>query len=177
MIEWRDIEGYEGRYQVSSDGQVRSMNRTLTAVNRWGTVNERTYPGKVLRPRVLRNLYLGISLGSKSKCYMVHRLVAIAFIPNLNRKGQVNHLNGNRSDNRVENLEWVTCSENHKHSYDNLKRKKHSLTEQVVFIKDGVELFFESMLAAAKNLGITPGSVSSAVRRNHKCLGYEVKIK
>lgn len=176
-VDWVDIDGFEGLYQISNDGQVRSVNRTLAVANRWGTITERAMVGKSLKPRQLTNGYLGISLGANSKCHLIHRLVASAFIENNANKPQVNHMNGDRKDNRAANLEWVTCSENHKHSYAKLNRKKHTLTKAVVFIGHDGELFFESILAAANYFEVSAGSISSALLRNHKCLGYEVKLQ
>ncbi len=101
---WRDIQGFEGAYQVSSLGNVRSLERH---VNTWNAY--KTLKTQFLKP-CKRNGYLYVSLQRKQ--YAVHRLVAEAFIPNPENKPQVNHKNENKSDNRAENLEWVTAKEN-----------------------------------------------------------------
>lgn len=154
---WRDIPGAgkRHRYQVSACGQVRNADT-----------------GLVLRPQRCSNGYRIVNLGRGSR-HLVHRLVAVAFVggdPAL----QVNHKNGDRSDNRAENLEWLSCSENHRHSYRELARKQHGSTRRVAVSKGGVSQTFESELAAAQHLGVVPGSVASAVTRNHKCKGHEV---
>ncbi len=99
---WRDIEGYEGLYSVSVNGEIYShiSNKKLKAV------------------KYARN-YLGVNLykNKKHKSQMVHRLVAKAFISNPKNKPEVNHIDGDPSNNNVENLEWVTPSENVIHSY------------------------------------------------------------
>ena len=107
MEEWKDIKGYEGRYQVSSMGRVKSN------LKHQGT-NER-----ILKSLLCGSEYHRVGLCKKLelKCLLIHRLVAIAFIPNPKNKPQVNHKNGIKKDNRIDNLEWVTCSENHKHAF------------------------------------------------------------
>jgi hypothetical protein len=98
MEQWRSIPGYEGIYQVSSEGRVKNAY------------------GHVLKPEMARNGYKRIKFFDKKK-FQVHRLVALAFIPNPDNKEVVNHKNGIKTDNRVENLEWNTWSENVKHAY------------------------------------------------------------
>lgn len=123
---WKDVEGYEGRYQVSSLGNVKSLSRLVGGKpGRGGSkkINER-----VLKFGVGKTGYLSVSLrdGSSSKGCYVHRLVAQAFIPNPENKPTVNHKNGIKSDNAAHNLEWSTFSENTQHGYKTglLKCKK-----------------------------------------------------
>ena len=154
---WRDIAGFEGRYQISDRGRVFSVrSQRCLALNK------------------CTNGYSRIDLGRDHHA-LVHRLVAKAFVPGWHEGLEVNHKNGNRADNRAENLEWVTRGENHAHSYRELNRKKHALT-RLVCLRDaaGALLQFASGLEAARHLGVSPGSVSSAVLRGHRCRGYEV---
>ena len=100
--EWRDIEGYEGIYQVSNLGQVRSLNyRRMDKV-------------KILKLIKDKENYLltHLSNNGERKTYKVHRLVAKTFIPNPNSKPQVDHIDTNSSNNKVFNLQWVTGKEN-----------------------------------------------------------------
>lgn len=101
---WKDIEGYEGLYQVSNQGNVRSLER----IDSLG----RLVKGKILKPWISKNGYIMIKLGRSHRHLLVHRLVAIAFIPNPYNKPQVDHINGDRSNNSVSNLRWVTQTEN-----------------------------------------------------------------
>lgn len=97
---WKDVVGYEGLYQVSNLGRVkRNRHIKSTSLDRGG--------------------YVTVSLCKKSnqKTLKMHRLVALSFIPNPLRKKTVNHIDGNKKNNCVDNLEWSTYSENHKHAY------------------------------------------------------------
>lgn len=107
MVEWRDVVGYEGLYQVSNLGQVRSLPRN-------GTRKE----PHVLQPNISRWGYYKLSLSKedKLKYVVVHRLVAEAFLPNPDQKPCVNHIDCNKKNNNVSNLEWVTYKENRDHA-------------------------------------------------------------
>ncbi len=122
---WKDVIGYEGYYQISNKGNVRSLDRFDGVHDRRGTV---------IIPNLKRNGYLQVGLRKHRtrKWVGVHRLVAIHFIENPNNKPQVNHIDGNKQNNTVENLEWVTAKENQNHAVkiglrDNMpKGEKHS---------------------------------------------------
>ena len=115
MEQWRDIAGFEGLYQVSDLGRFRSFDK-IRAIGR----GQRLIPGRVLKPTLGFSGYWVLSLSDHSRQkrqYRAHRLIAQAFIPNPNKKPEINHKNGNRADNRLDNLEWVTASENHQHAF------------------------------------------------------------
>lgn len=139
MGEWRDISGFEGRYQVSSAGQVRSLDRVLSG--KTGAPGRRL-TGRELKLARCTNGYLRVWLG-KGAARLVHRLVASAFVSGFEEWLEVNHKNGIRADNRAENLEWVTRGENHRHSYRELSRKSHSLALPIIGIslQDGSGLW------------------------------------
>ncbi|MGE7828976.1 NUMOD4 domain-containing protein [Paenibacillus sp. NPDC093718] len=112
MEVWKDVNGYEGAYQVSDQGRVRSLDRTFTYL-RNGMEVTRKKRGKVLSPSANHNGYLSVML-SGSRQY-VHRLVAQAFLPNDDKLPEVNHLNAVRGDNRLCNLEWCSRMDNVKY--------------------------------------------------------------
>lgn len=102
-MEWRPVKGYEGVYEISSDGQVM---RCLTK--------------KILKPGVATIGYLVVSLwkNNKGKTHYIHRLIAEHFIDNPMNLATVNHIDGNKLNNEISNLEWSSYSENNKHAYD-----------------------------------------------------------
>jgi hypothetical protein len=139
---WKDIEGYEGYYQVSNLGRVKGVERkVLHPRKEFCIISE-----KLLKPQKTKNGYLVLKLHKDSiyKRMFVHRLVAIAFIENNNDLKDVNHINGIKTDNRIQNLEWCTKSQNQYHSYRiglrnklfGCKNGRSKLTEdQVYFLK------------------------------------------
>lgn len=114
---WKPVIGFESSYEVSSLGRVKSVMRII--VDRKCV---RIFKGKILKPTEHNGkqpyFYVSLSNGGKIRKYLVHRLVAEAFIPNPLCKEQVNHIDGNPQNNSVENLEWCTNSENTQHAYD-----------------------------------------------------------
>ena len=124
MIEevWRDINGYEGYYQVSSEGRVKSLERTF--INKSG--RKRTVKERILKPAFDGWGYLIVTLcaGGKRKNLMVHRLVCEAFNDNRDEKPEVNHINEIKTDNRACNLEWCTRRENLNHGTRNERSAK-----------------------------------------------------
>lgn len=112
--EWEDVEGYEGSYQVSNLGRVKSLERTIYIGDK-----KRVLRNKILKLHTNSHGYLGINLhkDKKIKRFSVHQLVARTAIKNSKNRKEVNHKDGNKLNNHYTNLEWCTRSENVKHSY------------------------------------------------------------
>lgn len=179
MEEWRDIKGYEGLYQVSNMGNVRSV--THTTVHRDGKVVR--YEGKMLTPHNGDRGYKFVNLSKNGIVNLanVHRLVAETFLPKDDGKNVVNHKDGNKHNNTVENLEWVTYSENSKHAVRN------GLLDMEPFIAAGSTArkkkiaqidasgktikVFDSAAEAARQLGLSKGNISSCANGVRKTSG------
>ena len=125
MEQWKDIEGFDGRYQISNLGRVKSCSRLIRVSHR-GYVGYRKTQEKIMKPCTMRNGYQYIEFhknGEQSREF-VHRLVARAFIPNLNNLPFVNHKDENPSNNNVDNLEWCTSKYNCNYGNRNAKISK-----------------------------------------------------
>ena len=113
MEMWKPAIGYEGLYEVSNTGRVRGLERTVSTPK--GETKHIRSAEKVLTD-VHGYLYCYLYKNGQGKRYAVHRLVAFAFLPNPGNKREINHLDGNKHNNCVENLEWVTRKENQRHA-------------------------------------------------------------
>lgn len=114
---WKDVVGYEGIYQVSSKGRVKSLARYDEYV-RAGKVCRRYRPDKILKPKLNLGYYCVHLRTSGESWPSVHRLMAKAFLENPDNKETVNHKDGVKTNNSLDNLEWATHSENTQHAYD-----------------------------------------------------------
>lgn len=161
-------------YEVSNHGRVRGRERLVNGKTHSGSEYRRTVKARILTPWTLNKTgYLQVSLSMRKK-YSVHRLVALAFCDGASIDKCVNHKNGNRADNRKENLEWVTWSENCAHAFRELGRvnqykgkfgKEHPKSRAVVAtcIANGNETDFESASDAAR-AGFVGASISKCCR-------------
>ena len=129
--EWRDIAGYEGIYEVSNYGRVKSLGRKIVMDSK----RTREQGDRILTNNIGNVGYPRVAMrkNNSAKLFCVHSLVAKTFIPNPNKLCDVNHKDGNRANPMVSNLEWVSRRENATHGF--LKRKKHSKYPGVTFVK------------------------------------------
>ena len=151
---WKDILGWEGLYSVSSLGRVKREERSVIRCNQYDAFSM-TYPVKILKANNDSKGYPQVTLSAQNFSFMkkksvarVHRLVAQAFHVNPENKPQVNHINAERQDARVENLEWCTASENQQHSY------KENGREALKGVDSGMSRYSEGVVLAVYCLAV-----------------------
>lgn len=163
--EWRDIAGYEGIYQVSNLGRVKSLNYLH-------------HKGKVciMSPVKEKSGYIRCLLYNDEgrKAYSIHRLVAMAFCPNDNNYPCVNHKDEDKSNNRADNLEWCTYDYNNKYGTRTQKMvssqlNRSDLSRRIICIENGIE--YESIRDAGRKTAICRSAISKCLNKKHKTAG------
>lgn len=160
--EWRDVKGYEGKYQVSNLGNIRGLDRK----DNFG----RPIKGKMLAQRAQKNGYMTVKLRSNGiqKTFRVHRIVADAFCDNPNNLPEVNHIDENKKNNRANNLEW--CTRQYNCSYGSgLEKRKEKYSHKCAQIKEGkVIAEFPSMIEASRKTGVPFSSIQRCISGRYK---------
>ena len=179
---WKDIKGYEGRYQVSNYGKVKSLTRKVDTFN-----GQRTIEGKILKPLITNTGYFRVDLKQHQKhnYISIHRLVAETFIPNPNNYPIINHKDGNPKNNQIDNLEWCSQSYNVKYAYTHGNAKPtpgcfkkgnipHNLTKVNQYDLEGNYIqTFNSIKLAAKSINKSPTGISNCLNHcSNTCGGY-----
>lgn len=169
---WKEVEGYEGLYAVSDRGRVKTLDKVVNSCYE----SKQFRREQILKNQKQKTGYLTVTLSKnkKAKTALVHRLVANAFINNSENKMFVNHINGNKADNRTENLEWATRSENQKHAYK-FGLQKRKLRKAIIGINPITldKVYFHSITEAKEN-GFVVSSIYKSLQSStylHK--GYK----
>ena len=176
---WKDINGYDGEYQVSNLGRIKSVARLTTRPCQYG-IREYRIPEKILRTRLGTSGYLCVNLHHEGKqvTEMIHRLVALHFCQGYRDGLVVNHIDEVRTNNRADNLEWITHTENVNHGTGIQRRKKHPKAVVQISLSGEVVHTFPSLKAAAKALGLHPTRIGHCCHGDRPTAGgYKWKFK
>lgn len=168
---WKDVEGFEGFYQVSNLGRVKSLPRLHKFAHGYYMTKE-----KILSPRTCgkQREYLAVSLqiDGKTKQYKVHRLVAIAFIPNPCGYNEINHKDENKGNNKMDNLEWCTRSYNVNYG-SRIEKQRKALIKPVIAYSKAYEFVkeFDSLVDASKFAKVDATNISRACKKEGRISG------
>ena len=184
---WKDIPDYEGLYEASSHGRIRSKEgRISIKVRKDGTSYTQRLKSRVLKEKKVtskntrrNDKRVDLWKNKRPKTMYVARIIATTFIPNPNNLPEVNHINGDYRDNRVENLEWISKRDNIRHAFDNdLIGTNIKIT--LKRIDDQKEYSFRSMSKASEFIGRNHGYVSLRLKKDYETAidvdGNEYKI-
>ncbi|MCC3663251.1 HNH endonuclease [Staphylococcus haemolyticus] len=162
---WRDVVGYEGIYEVSNKGRVRTHKNKTTYTKKHGV---RHWKQRYLKDKTPNGRDVRVSLwkDGKHKDFLVHRLVAFAFMPVVKGKECINHIDGNPKNNNVENLEWCNHLENNRHAFETGLMHTNMAVKLINHL--GIEYEFISMSRASQFLGRNNGYISTKLKRNRK---------
>jgi hypothetical protein len=176
---WRGITGYEGLYQVSSLGRVKSLERYKDNHGKQQLIQESI---KTTRKDKQGYLLLDLYKDNKQKTVRVHRLVAEHFIENSDNKETVNHIDGNKGNNTADNLEWATFKEQNKHFYNHNLKSKHNINKAIKAMNKAQakkvkclnnDIVYESASEAARVVGISGSLVMKCCRGERKSAGKD----
>lgn len=171
--EWQAIPGYEGLYEISNLGEVFSLGRLAC----YSSSHSIRKPAKLLKYSIDEDGYFSVGLSDKlgqSRQFRVNRLVAMAFLPNPNNLSVVNHKDGNKQNNRVENLEWCTVKHNTFEAY-RMGLNNTTLPIPVICLNNNIR--FESIQAAADWAGCDHENVTQSIKIKSCCKGGYCFVK
>ena len=172
--DWKGVDGYQGLYEVSSLGRVKALAKAALVRNRWGGTSIREFRETLMAPGANKAGYLHVTLrkDGEDRTFLVHRLVAQAFVANRENAETVNHVDGVKSNNAACNLEWATQKENNRHARTRLPFKQHRHAVKAT-AKDGSVLLFRSKIEAeVMLLGKPTGIVSKALQGSRTAIGF-----
>lgn len=172
---WKDVVGYEGYYQVSNLGNVKSVDRVIYS-DKLHIGTKRELKGKLLKPYINKHGYLALALtkNGNEKLMRVHRLVTEAFIDNPNNYDQVNHIDGDKTNNKVENLEWCNNQYNVIHAYENGLIKHYSRQINQYDLKGNYIQTFESLAKACKEVNGNRANIIKCIKGQiNNAYGYK----
>lgn len=170
---WREIPGYEGIYEASTEGRIRTCEGKVTSTARYP---RRVWKQRVLKQKITRNkkgrfdARVNLWKDGKEKTFLVSRLVALAWVDGHAPGLTVNHIDGNHLNNRADNLEWQTLADNIRHGFST---GLYTTKKPIRLERDGVVYDFDSYAAAGRHIGRGNGYVSFCLKCNRPIVGAD----
>ena len=189
---WKDIKDYEGLYQISNNGKVKALEKII-----WNGQGYLHFPEKIRKLNPDKDGYLNITLSNKGKAktFKIHRLVAEAFLPNPDNLPEVNHKDGDKTNNNVSNLEWCTRKENQRHAFRigliNQKGERNPMYGRLgVDNPNSIPIYqlnkytgdiireYDSLASAGRDLEVNTGKICLVCQgKRNSAYGYKWKYK
>ena len=177
---WKTIPGYEGSYEASTMGSIRSIERIIILKDKKGKDRPCVFKGRILKPckknykrsNIRQRLQVTLSINSKLKNFDVHKLIAMTFILNIKNVDTVNHIDGNTFNNTVVNLEWVSKADNSRHAFKNNLVKTQKLIAQIDPTTLKIVKIYPGESEACRRMFVSQGKIRRAMQNNWKSHGY-----
>lgn len=177
METWKAVVEFPDHYEISSNGRLRSKDRKTPYITRHGTPSIRRQAGRILKEKKCHSGYIYYCLTVNGDYFYRkgHSMVLEAFVgPRPSSDHQADHIDFNRANNEVDNLQWLTSIENTRRSMPN-RPDRHKYQRTVALTdQHGICFIFPSMESAGRALGRSSASLSSAIRKDNKCRGFSV---
>lgn len=179
-IIWKPIPGYEGHYEASNTGLIRSVDRVVVLKTKLYEDRPCSFKGRILKPYMQKykrsnikpRQCVALSVDGKLKTWAVHRLIALSFLPNENNYETVNHIDGDCNNNHVDNLEWSSKEENARHAFKNGLVKTQKLIAQIDPVTNKIIKVYPGESEACRQIGISQGKIGFALRNGKMKRGY-----
>lgn len=178
---WKPVKDYEKWYLVSNTGKVKSLGREVSGIDKAGDFYRIIKSVRILKPSNVKDYDRVVLCDlSEKKCLFVHRIVAEAFIEKLKGKAFVNHINGNKTDNQAENLEWCTRSENQLHAVKIGLQKphfNHPFKKRISILKNNQVIYIAGVREICRKFKLDHRGVQRTIAGQFKSYkGYTFKV-
>lgn len=177
---WKPIPGYEGFYEASDKGRVRSVERIIVLKDKLGKDRPCVHKSRILKPcertyirsNIKPRKQVVLCVHPNKKSYDVHRIIASTFVPNPNNYDTVNHIDGDQFNNTPSNLEWISKADNNRHAFKNNLIHTQKLIAKLDPATKEILKVYPGEAEACRRIGISQGKIRTAMQNNRKLRGF-----